>query len=271
MPATEEEERALGIRHPVYIPATTEKRVRPGTWRIVSGVLSVLLFCVASCGLAGFLGRDKIGSLLSPAIKTHLTPQTFDYSQVPATPTSSPGPAAKYLKVATTARAEDAQHNPVGPTTHFNVLQDIHLLAFVRGVPKGQQHTVWVRWYLNGVDVGFGRKKGQTVATVNGGDTNVFFTNNYPAPGIGMAKLYWDIPDSDSGDAPNDQYLAQTVIFGVYATTPTPTSTSHPSGTPTGTPTGTPKTGTPTATPTGKADMGPMRTSRREITITAQA
>ena len=62
MPQTDEEERAIGIRRPVYIPATGEKRKKKlGTWRVVSGVVSVMLICVASCGGAA-LSRSQSDS-----------------------------------------------------------------------------------------------------------------------------------------------------------------------------------------------------------------
>lgn len=247
-PGTDDAERALGIRRPVYIPATHEKKVRPGTWRIASGVLSVLLFCVASCGLAGVLGHSKIESWLVGPVKSQLTPPSFDYSVVPATPTSTPGPDGKYVTNAVTARDEDSLHNPVGPTTSFTLPATVHLLAQVRGVPKGQQHKVWVRWYLNNVNVGLGRVIGSTVVVINQGDSNLHFSLNFKEPGIGMAKLYWDIPDSDSGDSPNDAYLARTVVFGLHVPTSSPTAT-------------------PSATSTkAGADLGPAPVARYETT-----
>jgi hypothetical protein len=252
--ASDEAERALGVRRPVYIPATQDRKVkvRHGSWRVMSGVLSVLLFCTASCGLAGFLGRSKIESFLAGPIKVHLTPPAFDYSIVPPTPTATPGPDGKFITNVVTARGEDSLHNPVGPTTHFTVEQSIHLLGQVRGVPKGQKHSVWVRWYLNGVDLGWGRVPGKTVASVTQGDTNLFFVITYPQPGIGMARLYWDIPNSDTGDSPNDQYLAQTVVFGIWNATPTPGVS-------------------PTATPTKSADVGTAPVARRETNTSALA
>jgi hypothetical protein len=68
LPETDEAERALGIRRPVYIPAVEGKRKRKlGTWRVVSGVLSVMLVCVASCALAGLLGRNQLTAFLQNA------------------------------------------------------------------------------------------------------------------------------------------------------------------------------------------------------------
>jgi hypothetical protein len=273
LPGSEEAERALGIRRPVYIPATHERKIRPGSWRIVSGVLSVVLFCAASCGVAGLLGHSKIESWLAGPIKTLQTPTSFDYSLVPATPTSTPGPDASYVRNPVTALGHDNANNPVHPTTHFVLAQSangtsstsVYLTAQVRGIPKGQQHTVWYRWYLNSEDLGLGRTlctpsaTNCTMVSFNSGDQNLYTLCVYPKPGIGMVKIYWDIPSSDSGDASNDAHLAQTVMFGIYAPTPTPGTSPSASPTSTG---GTPAKGT--ATPTRGADLGPGPVARRE-------
>jgi hypothetical protein len=46
-PQSDEEERAIGMRRPAYIPATETKRKRKlSSWRIISGVLSMMVVCV---------------------------------------------------------------------------------------------------------------------------------------------------------------------------------------------------------------------------------
>jgi hypothetical protein len=62
-----------------------------------------------------------------------------------------------------------------------------------------------------------------------------------------MVKIYWNKPSSDTGDAANDKYLAQTIKFAIVANSP---GTTTPG---TGTPkSGTPKSGAPTPSPTKK-------------------
>ncbi|MBF6588981.1 MAG: hypothetical protein IVW57_00440 [Ktedonobacterales bacterium] len=255
IPATDEEERALGIRRPVYIPATVEKKVRPSSWRIVSGVLSVLLVCVAAFGLAGLFGRAQISRFFPNAVKTQLTPPSFDFSKVPATPAATPGPDAKYVYGVVTSLAVDSRYSPTRPATHFLTGSSINIVANVRPLPNGERHKVLVRWFLQGVDVGLGRVDGETLTTVEGKgagvNLRVHFTNVYPAPGLGMAKLYWDLPDNDTGDDPQNAHLAQTIYFAVtLPPTPTPAPTTAPKATGTTTP--------------GKASTGGAPVARRD-------
>ena len=91
MPQTDEEERALGIRRPVYIPATGERKRKLGTWRVTSGVLSVMLVCVASCALAGLLGRNTILGFLVGPVHTTVTPIYVSTANIPVTPVATPG------------------------------------------------------------------------------------------------------------------------------------------------------------------------------------
>jgi hypothetical protein len=235
MPTTDEEERALGIRRPVYIPAISEKRKRKlGTWRVISGVLSVMLVCIASCGVAGLFGRDRIATLLSRPIPNRGTPLVVSTANVPVTPVATPGAAAKYVQNAVTATGVDGNFVPVNTTSHFLVKSTVYVVVSVRGIPKGQEHTVSVRWFIQGTDI---QPVGPLSKTISQ-DSNVSFALNYGTPGVGTAKIYWDKPASDSGDSPNDQYLAQTINFAVEMPTPagstgatTPGGTTPPAGT----------------------------------------
>lgn len=248
-PATEEEERALGIRRPVYIPATGEKRkVKLGTWRVLSGVLSVMLVCIASCGIAGLVGRNQIQKLILPPIQTRLTVATPSYKNVPATPVATPGPSATTVRSVVTAQGVDANIDPVTPTSHFLTNTEVFAVVQVRGITKGEQHTLHIRWFLNGVDLQLpaGSKVDQPVTE----ESNTYFGLIYPTAGVGMAKIYWDKPANDPGNDPKDPHLAQTIYFAIQA--PAPTATPNPAGT--SAPKTTPKPST-TTTP-GKADAG---------------
>src|SRR5262249_49106123 len=86
LPSTEEEERAMGIRRPVYIPATGERKRKLGTWRVISGVLSVMLFCAASCAAAGVFGKGILANLVNNPTTRTPTPFAIDFSGVPVTP-----------------------------------------------------------------------------------------------------------------------------------------------------------------------------------------
>lgn len=241
MPLTEEEERALGIRRPVYIPATDEKRKRKvGSWRVVSGVLSVILVCVASCGVAGFVGQKQISKLFFGPIKTTINKQTYNYTNVPVTPVATSGPAATYIKQAMTSTGLDAAGNPTDPTSHFTVGQTIYLTVHVLASDSAL-HTVSIQWFLNGIDVGV--KQGSSQRQAFGPPGSVVKDHiSYPQAGEGTARVYWDSPN-DVSTSPNDSHLAQTIYFGVYPPNVTPTAppvntTPSPNTTPGTTPTG---------------------------------
>ncbi len=240
MPLTEEEERALGIRRPVYIPATDEKRKRKvSSWRVVSGVLSVILVCVASCGVAGFVGQKQITKLFFGPIKTVVTPPVYNYSHVPVTPVATAGPAATYIKSAMTSTGLDAAGNPTDPTSHFTVGQTIYLTVRVLASDNAI-HTVSIQWFINGIDAGV--KQGSTERQAFGPPGSVVKDHiSYPQAGEGAARVYWDSPN-DQSISPTDPHLAQTIYFGVYPQNVTPTAppanTPNPNTTPAASPTG---------------------------------
>ena len=75
-------------------------------------------------------------------------------------------------------------------------------------------------------------------------DQVVYFAMPYPTPGLGMAKIFFDLPSTDKGDQANDPYLAGQILFAVD---PAIGASGTPTKVPTGTPQATPK---PTAKPT---------------------
>jgi hypothetical protein len=237
--SAEEEERSLGIRRPAYIPVTSAKPKRKiKTWRVVSGVLSVMLVCVAACGATAFFGKDRVFGILPPIIQTRLTPQVYDFSKVPVTPVSTPGPAAKYIVNVVTARSVDSNFAPIDITSHFPVNSQVHLVIQVRNLTAGEKHTVSVRWFVNGIDTQVKSGPGRTSVEVKD-NSNVHLSLLYPTTGLGMAKVYWDRPANDSSDSSTDPSLAQTIYFAIEQPTPTPNTKATPAASPTGSPAGT--------------------------------
>lgn len=226
LPTTDEEERALGIRRPAYIPATSQKRKRRVSgFRVFSGVLSLLLVCIASCAGTAFLGKDRVAGLFSGPLKRQLTPAVISYQGVPTAPAATQGPAAKNVAGVVTARGVDNNYAPVDPTSHFFVGATVYVVLQIRQVPKGTQHTISVRWFLNNQDIQLPPNalvKKQVIQ-----DSNAYFGLTYPQPGVGIAKVYWDKPDSDSGDGADNQYLAATIYFAVQPPVPTPTPSAQ--------------------------------------------
>jgi hypothetical protein len=225
---TEEEERLLGIRRPVYIPATGQKRRgRLGSWRVISGVLSVMLTCVAACGIGGYFGRNLLTTALR-ASGGYSTPTSLSYAHVPVTPVATPGPNTKYITSVTTSKRIDSNGHPIDVTSHFLVGDTVYVVVQVRNAPKGE-HTVCAQWFLNGEDI---RPSGQKCKPIDIPDVNVTLLLPYPQPGEGTARIFWDAPVADTDPPLNDPALAQTIYFGIYEpATPTavpPTATPQP-------------------------------------------
>jgi hypothetical protein len=238
-PQSDEEERALGMRRPAYIPATTEKRKKKlSSWRVISGVLSVMLACVASCAAAGILGRDRIQTIFGNPVKITMTPQAVDLTGIPLTPVATPGPAAKSLTQVVTALHRQGNCNPVDPASLFHVGDAVWVFIILKQPAPG--HTISVRWFANDTDVN-PPSQDKTTLTLGPNNAGACFSLQYPSAGRGMVRVYWDRPANDKGDDPNDPALMATIRFGVvpanYGTpTPAPAGTPAPTVAPTATP-----------------------------------
>jgi len=240
LPQTEEEERALGIRRPVYIPVTDEHRKRRiSSFRVISGVLSLMVICITSCTGLALLGKTRLENLFGSRISItsqQISTPFINFAQVPGTPAATPGAAAKYVTSATTARNVDNNFAPVDITSKFTVNSNVYVVLSVRNVPKGTQHTLSVRWFLNTIDLQLLQSSLIKKDIVQ--DSNAYFALQYPQPGLGMVRVYWDRPANDSDDSSTNPYLAQTLMFAVLPPVPTATPLPRPTTSPGGTPTG---------------------------------
>jgi hypothetical protein len=242
-PQTDEEERAIGLRRPAYIPATEPRRKKKlSSGRVISGVVSILFVTVALCSGVGFLGKKGLEPLFIGPLKNVIVTPTVDLSQVPVTPVSTAGPSAKTVTSAITAQGIDKDYNPVDVTSYFKVNSTVYVVVNIVGASQTGTNILTCRWFLDGID--YNLKSGTSVA-VQPSKTNNFHGYcglPYYQTGVGTVKVYWNKPSSDTGDAPNDKYLAQTIKFAVLANTP---GTTTPGS-------GTPKPGAPTPSPTKK-------------------
>ena len=243
-PQTDEEERAIGLRRPAYIPATEPRRKRKlSSGRVISGMLSLLLVTVGVCGALGFLGQQQIARLLPGPLRDVVAQPTVDLSQVPATPVSTPGPSSKIVTSVVTAKGKDKDGNPIDVTSYFTVNSTVYVIVNIVGASQSTTNTLTCRWFLNGIDF---KLKDGTTAPITPSKTSSYrgyCALPYYQTGIGMVKVYWNKPSSDSGDAANDKYLAQTIKFAVLSKLP---GTTTPAS-------GTAKPGGPTPSPTKKA------------------
>ena len=257
-PTTDEEERALGIRRPVYIPATSEKRKRRlGTWRVLSGVLSVMLVCVAGCGLSAALARNQIANLFIGPKTNHFAPAPFSTANVPVTPVATAGASklAGDVTEVVTATGKDQLNNPQGPTSHFLAGNYVYVTMLVRNLPAGS-HIISVRWYFAGQYLELGANAHTTYPIQH--DARVAFGLQFPNAGAGSVRIYIDRPADQKSDTLSDPTLVATINFAVEE--PTPTAAPTKAGG-TATPNG---TQTPSASPSPKAAIGAEPVAWRE-------
>ncbi len=255
MPQTDEEERALGIRRPVYIPATGERKRKLGTWRVTSGVLSVMLVCIASCALAGLLGRNTILGLITGPVSGTPRPVFVSTANVPVTPVATPGAQAALVKNVVTSKSYDPGTGlPVGLTSRFTKDDVVWVTMRVEAISAGDSHTISVRWFIDDLDINLTNGVSKTLGP--GGAQELRFGSKIPQPGNYHVKVYVDRPANDNGNDPKDPALAATIYFAVFEPTPVP------SGTP-----GTPGTGTPNGTTTPSGSPSPTQHASLPPTI----
>lgn len=231
MPAlpTEEEERALGIRRPAFIPATDERKgKKAGRWRIISGVLSIMVLCVGMCGVSGLLvqhnvipGLSKLLGLTVPGNASSVPLVTIPTAYAPGAPLVTPVPSAKtpiqdirsYNLILTPANSNTAI--PKNPTDLFTVGQTVYIVMDLNSAVKVND-TVSVKWIFGGVDItgeiaklypGCCLKK----VAKTGSALQVIFGLKPPTTGFGEAQILY-----------NSQ-LAYTVLFEMIPATQTPT------------------------------------------------
>jgi anti-sigma factor RsiW len=211
-----------------------ESRRRLRSFATVAAVVLIAL----GAGIFGLMSHRTQG-LGGQRLATVATPAHYDFSKVPATPLATYTPQNKLIKAVVTATGADNNHVPIGPTSHFlmtkpngsqNASAVVSLIVYVRGVPKGEQHTVSVHWYIQDVDVGL-TPNADTVQPI-AADANVLFTLAYPQPGLGTARIFLDLPNNETSNPTTDPHLAATINFAILppnAGTPQPTATAAPS------------------------------------------
>lgn len=234
-PMTDEEERASGIRRPAYIPATEEKRKRKlSSWRIVSGVLSVMLVCVASCAGAGFFGQQAITHLVPAPLRSLLQPQKVDLSQIPVTPVATAGPASKNITSIVTAQGVDGNYNPENVTSIFLVKSTVYVVMTFVGVSQNQNDNFSCQWYLNNINFNLKENTTKDVSSLKTTNFHAYCALQYNQVGVGEVRIYWNRPASDTSESAKDPYLAQTIKFGIVTQIPgSPTPGTPGAGSPT--------------------------------------
>jgi hypothetical protein len=136
----------------------------------------------------------------------------------------------------------------VNQTSHFKAGQQVDVICQVRGIAKGQKHTISIHWFYDGTDMELPIQNGKTSEAVTSNQV-VYFAMQYPTPGLGMAKIFFDLPSTDNGDQANDAYLAAQISFAIDPAT----------------------AGTGRVTPAGTASASPTSLLDRPVTTVAVA
>jgi hypothetical protein len=184
-----------------------------------SAVAILVTGIIILSGLALF-HRLHAPSAGSPSVTHGLTPPAYSTANVPVTPVATPGPQSKYVY--------DIMTGVVLPgygggyeISHFPAGSVVDVVMLVRGIPKGQKHTISIHWYFDGQELS--AHASQEIESSQA----VLFAMQYPKPGLGMARIFFDLPSNDSGTQANDLYLAGQIYFAID---PAPPATPTPAG-----------------------------------------
>ncbi len=188
---------APGRKPPAFIPATRPRRpYRLGRYRIVSGVLSLVIVVLAAGGGLGFLAVHSGWFQKAFGTKT-LAPFNFEYPQptvaaLSGTPQPTPGDAnaAKIIVKVTLAKNYTNHYDPVNITTSFKVGDTVNVLWQVRKAKAND--VISIKWYQDGTPITNIDPQNTKETISKDGDWNGVFGLAYPTPSIGSAEVYYN-------------------------------------------------------------------------------
>ncbi|HEY1388527.1 MAG TPA: hypothetical protein VGF38_08280 [Ktedonobacterales bacterium] len=189
-----------GIETTLQVPRHTTMR----RWAPVLAAAAVVIAFVAAVSLNA--------GLRTGTPSPRLTPPVNDLSGVPLTPVATPGPAARPLSWVVTALHRQGNCSPVYPSSYFHAGDMVWVFVILKQPARG--HTISVRWFMNGDDV-TPPSGDRTTLILGDNNPNACFSLQYPSPGKGSVKVYWDRPVNDAGNSPNDASLMATINFAV--------------------------------------------------------
>jgi hypothetical protein len=207
------------LQHSSPISTMVETPLHSGGMRHRLGAtVAVLLTGVIIAASLMLFHVFDVPSAGAPSV-THRVTST---ANVPVTPVATVGPQQKYVYDIVTSNGVSSTYMPADQTSHFPAGSLVDVVCYVHGIPnvKWQKHTVSIHWYFDGQEL---QSPNGHISQVVDGPQVVYFALTYPEPGLGMAKVFFDLPSNDSGDQANDPYLAGQIYFAVDpASTPTP-------------------------------------------------
>jgi hypothetical protein len=177
----------------VYVPPMyTKPRPIIPRYRIISGILSILIVSLLACGGASYYAKASgnlklLGRAITGAPPASIQPTTSP--TLPDPPAKAvTGPAYSKIPAATTTLRIDKNFTPLQPTRIFQVNQQFYLTFTMPSMSGG---TVTAKWYMNG---NFYRETtvGSNSAKQGTGMVNAWISMQYETPSEGSVELDWN-------------------------------------------------------------------------------
>lgn len=177
----------------VYVPPMyTQPRPIIPRYRIISGLLSILIVSLLVCGGATYYAKASgnlklLGRAITGAPPSRIVPTAAPPLLDPPNKTDM-GPAYSKIPAATTTLRIDKNDTPLQPTRVFQVNQQFYLTFTI---PNASGGTVTAKWYMNG------NFYQETPLSSNGakqgtGMVNAWILMEYKTPAEGSVELYWN-------------------------------------------------------------------------------
>jgi hypothetical protein len=177
----------------VYVPPMyTKPRPIIPRYRIISGLLSILIVSLLVCGGATYYAKASgnlklLGRAITGAAPAKIQPTAIPQLPDPPARTDT-GPAYNKIPAATTTLRIDKNFTPLQPTRIFQVNQQFYLTFTM---PNANGGTVTAKWYMNGI---FYRETtvGSNQAKQSTGLVNAWISMQYETPAEGSVELDWN-------------------------------------------------------------------------------
>ena len=173
----------------IYVPPMyTKPRPLIPRYRIISGLLSVLIVTILVCAGTGYYVKASgklagLGQLYGVIPPPNVTPMATAPLRDPPT-TQQTGPAYGIINSATTTSRINSQHVAQQQDTVFKPGQPIYLTYSVQN-PKAPG-VVTIKWFTNGLFY-----QSSTTRTIAGAITG-YTEEVYVQPAEGKVELYWN-------------------------------------------------------------------------------
>lgn len=173
----------------IYVPPMyTKPRPLIPRYRIISGLLSVLIVTILLCAGTGYYVKASgklasLGQLYGVVHPPNVTPMATAPLRDPPTAQQT-GPAYSIINSATTTSRINSQHVAQQQDTVFKPGQPIYLTYSVQH-PKAPG-VVTIKWFTNGLFY-----QSSTTRTITGAITG-YTEEVYVQPAEGVVELYWN-------------------------------------------------------------------------------